>query len=138
MASRYITRIKASDIKSSLPDLFKILSIVSIVQIQQTVCKYKARICIVRIKLNNHCATRNKVWPPPSFIKLPEALIIFPEFRNPDKQTQNRDFDNTELVRKTGSSGLLEKPVNSIYFTLPGTITLSHLAVKSEASCEQG
>jgi hypothetical protein len=45
------------------------------------------------------CAIQNKVWPPPSLKKLPEALIISPELRHlyihTDRQTQNRDLDNT-------------------------------------------
>jgi hypothetical protein len=32
---------------------------------------------------------------PPRLKKRPVALIISPEIRNPDRQTQNRDLDNT-------------------------------------------
>jgi hypothetical protein len=115
MASRYITRIKASDIKSSLPDLFKILSIVSIVQIQQTVCKYKARIRIAR----HACATRNKVWPPPSFIKTSWSLNYFPGISK-SWQTDTKSRSRQYITRaKDWVEWTLEKPQHVKNSVLP-------------------
>jgi hypothetical protein len=50
---------------------------------------------------------------PPRLKKLPEVLIISPELRNPDKQTQNRGLNKTSDRAKDWVEWTLEKPYST-------------------------
>ena len=50
--------------------------------IQNIVDLWKSNICAKSCKMCHASAIQNKFWPPPSFKKLPEALIISPELRH--------------------------------------------------------